>query len=458
MPSTDRHVTMPLLSATPSEALQPTAIQVTATGFAAGERVTLASRLVDDAGVEWTAHGVFVADAAGRIDLRDAPSEAGTFTGVDPAGLFWSLRPQPVADRSFMIKATQKAHKLGQPHVDPVKPLRIELTATAEGGSTANCVVTLTRLADGIDVVPLRDGRLRGMVFRWRDRTKPRGAIMSLTGSGGGVEWGYAPLLASLGYDVVSLAYFAYEDLPPAVVSIPLEYFEEGFAWMRRELGATKIAVQGASRGGELTLVLAAHLPNDVAGAIAIVPMFVAAAGWDPEKGVSGSSWTYRGQDIPFAPPAPTPSIEEFRRRGELEPNGYACTPEAKEEVDHPEVRENLAIPVERARGPVLLISGVDDQMWPSAWGSDIVVNRLRAKGFAFQFEHLCLPETGHITPLPNTVTTFCPALFHSLLNIFLACGGTPAGTARASRMTWDAIKVHYERVFGPTAPAQGRG
>lgn len=96
-------------------------------------------------------------------------------------------------------------------------------------------------------------------------------------------------------------------------------------------------------------------------------------------------------------------------------------------------------------------------QMWPSAWGSDIVVNRLRAKGFAFPFEHLCLPETGHITPLPNTVTTFCPALFHSLLNIFLACGGTPAGTARASRMTWDAIKAHYERVFGPAALAQGR-
>jgi acyl-coenzyme A thioesterase 1/2/4 len=449
MPPTVRNVMKPLLSAIPSEALQPTAIHVTATGFAAGQRVTLASRLVDDAGVEWTAHGVFVADAAGRIDLRDAPSEEGTFTGIDPAGLFWSLRPQPVADRSFMIKATHKAHKLGQPHADPVKPLRIELSASVDGHIVARCDVTLTRLADGIDVVPLRDGRLRGMVFRWRDRTKPRGAIMSLTGSGGGVEWGYAPLLASLGYDVVSLAYFAYEDLPPAVVSIPLEYFEEGFAWMRRELGATKIAVQGASRGGELTLVLAAHLPNDVAGAIAIVPMFVAAAGWDPEKGISGSSWTYHGQDIPFAPPAPTPTIEEFRRRGESEPNGYALTPEAKAEVDHPEVRENLAIPVERAQGPLLMISGVDDQMWPSAWGSDLVVNRLRAKGVAFPFEHLCLPETGHITPLPNNVTTFCPALFHSLLNIFLACGGTPAGTARASRMTWDAIKAHYDRVFG---------
>ncbi|MFM8517795.1 MAG: acyl-CoA thioesterase/BAAT N-terminal domain-containing protein, partial [Nevskiaceae bacterium] len=195
MTSGTRGSTKPSLRVTPSEALQPDPIGVTADGFAPGQRVTLASRLVDDAGVVWTAHGVFVADAAGGINVREAPSEEGTFTGVDPAGLFWSLRPQPVADRSFMISATHKAHKLGQPHVDPVKPVRIELSASVDGHSVAQCVATLKRLADGIDVVPLRDGRLRGMVFRWRDRTKSRGAIMSLTGSGGGVEWGYAPLL-----------------------------------------------------------------------------------------------------------------------------------------------------------------------------------------------------------------------------------------------------------------------
>ena len=84
-----------------------------------------------------------------------------------------------------------------------------------------------------------------------------------------------------------------------------------------------------------------------------------------------------------------------------------------------------------------------------SAWGSDVIVNRLRAKGFKHPFHHLCLQETGHITPLPNTVTTFCPALLHSLLGIFLACGGTPAGTARESRRTWEAMQEHYRVVFG---------
>jgi hypothetical protein len=95
------------------------------------------------------------------------------------------------------------------------------------------------------------------------------------------------------------------------------------------------------------------------------------------------------------------------------------------------------------------MIAGVDDQMWPSAWGSDLVVNRLRAKGFAQPFRHLALPETGHWTPLPNTVTTFSQAVFHSLAIVFLACGGTPSGTARSSRATWAAMQDHYRGVFG---------
>jgi hypothetical protein len=46
-------------------------------------------------------------------------------------------------------------------------------------------------------------------------------------------------------------------------------------------------------------------------------------------------------------------------------------------------------------------------------------------------------------------IRTFSQAVFHSLAGIYLACGGTPAGSARESRKTWDAIKAHYATVFG---------
>ncbi len=146
---------------------------------------------------------------------------------------------------------------------------------------------------------------------------------MSLTGSGGGVEMNYAPALASLGCDVLSLAYFAYEDLPQTVVNIPLEYCEEGFQWMRRELGAKRTAVQGASRGGELTVALASYLPQYVDGAIAIVSMYASSAGWDPNgKGVGGPSWTFEGREIPWAEPQDPVSLDDMRRLAENLPLG----------------------------------------------------------------------------------------------------------------------------------------
>jgi acyl-coenzyme A thioesterase 1/2/4 len=434
---------------TPERALQPTPISIVAEGFAPGSSVRLTSRLLDDAGVVWAAHADFIADAKGAVNTATAPSEAGTYTGTDQAGLLWSMRPEGHEGRSFMMGASQRAHKLGQPLLDPLKPLSISMAASQGDGSEVRALLLLDRLAEGIDVLPVRAGRQRGTLFRWRDRTRQRGAIVSLTGSGGGIEMGFAPVLASLGYDVFSLAYFAYEDLPPGIARLPLEYFEEAFAWLHDELGCERIAVQGASRGGELTLVLASYLPEWVKGAAAIVPMYASSAGWDPERAVAGPSWTFRGVDIPYAESSEMISMDEMRRIGEGLPNGYAATPAYRADLDRPEVRERCALPVERAGGPVLLISGVDDQMWPCAWGSDLVLNRLRAKGFAHPMRHLALPETGHITPIPNTITSLSPALFHSLANVFLACGGTAQGTARTSWQTWDALVSHYRTVFG---------
>jgi len=439
----------PEIKVTPHDALLPTPISIRVSGIAPGVRVRLSSHLTDELGVLWSAHGEFVADATGAIDVANAPSEAGTYCGTDAAGLLWSMQPPGGIDRRFQIEARHVMHTAGRPAIDPLQPLNIRLVAECSDGQRAEGSLTLRRLLDGIDVLPVRDGRLRGLVFRHRERARPRGAIMSLTGSGGGVETSYAPVLASLGYDVLSLAYFAYEDLPRTIASLPLEYFAEGFEWMRRELGAKRTAVQGASRGGELTVALASYLPQYVDGAIAIVPMYASSAGWDPDgKGVGGPSWTFEGREIPWAEPQNPLSLDDMRRLALDQPLGYAATPYYRADLDRPEVRTTCAFPIERTRGRLLLISAIDDQMWPCSWGSDVVVNRLRAKGHQHPYQHLALPDTGHWTPLPNTITSFTQATYHSLGKVLLACGGTPQGTARSSRSLWDGMVAHYEAVF----------
>lgn len=437
------------VSVTPKEAHFTSDFSIVASGFNPGQQVNLTSSLIDDAGVEWGGEGHFTADLNGQVDVNYAPSRSGSFDGLDPAGLFWSMRPQGMDPATFQLEATERPHKLGQPVEDPLKPRRIRISAVVDGTEQAHNNVTLVKLASGIETLEVRDGRLRGMAFRWKDRSKRRGAIMSLTGSGGGIEINYAPLLASLGYDVFSLAYFAHEDLPPAIVDIPLEYFAEGFEWMRANFGCDKIAVQGASRGGELSVLLAATFPQYVKGAIPIVPMYASSHGWDPAKGVAGPSWTLAGHQIAYPPSIPSPSTEEMVTLGEAEPGGFAMTPWYRTVMEQPEALSNCAIPIENAGGPILLVSGVEDAMWPCTWGSNVIVDRLQAKGFAHSYEHLALRETGHITPLPNQITTFNAMLVHSLVPIRLACGGDAQGSARNSRQFWDAMVAHYRTVFG---------
>lgn len=432
----------------PERAMQFESVSVSVTGLDPGARVKISSFLVDDAGQEWGAYGWFVADADGVVDVDSAPSEGGTYIGVDGEGLVWSMRPSGVDGRQFLKDAKAPGHFIGRPHFDDaLSPITIAMAAETTGGQRSDCSLVLDRMAEGLEAHDLRDGRLRGRTYRWADRTRSRGAVMSLTGSSGGLETSYAPLIASLGYDVLSLAYFAFDDLPEAISSIPLEYFEEGIDWARKEFNVDRIGVQGGSRGGELALLLAATFPDKIAAIVPMVPMFATCAAWGAEGAIDGPSWTYRGEAIPYVV-THSMTMEEMFELGEASPTGYAATPDYQRDFENLEVRESCAIPIERAQASILLISGEDDQMWPSRWASEVVINRLRARGYRLPYSHLALSDAGHLISPPNTITAFSAAVYHPIAKVFLACGGSSHGAARAGRQAWSAIAAHYEAAF----------
>jgi len=55
---------------------------------------------------------------------------------------------------------------------------------------------------------------------------------------------------------------------------------------------------------------------------------------------------------------------------------------------------EKATIQVEKARGPILLVSFTKDQIWPSTFMCEQVLHRLTAHGFAFQCQHQAYPTT----------------------------------------------------------------
>jgi pimeloyl-ACP methyl ester carboxylesterase len=423
------------LAVTPDNPFQTDMIEIRLSGFAPCQPVRVKLSTTDLLDTEWESSGHYLADSKGMLCLSDAPSRGGTYRGIDGNGIFWSMGTKSGQTPSFP-----------QPVFQPLSAIGYDLIVEVGGETCLTQKLELRRLADGLAVQLLDDSDLRGTALRWKDRTRSRGAILCLAGSGGGVDMMNAPVLASLGYDVLCLAYFAHEDLPNVLERIPLEYFARGFEWMRVNFGFKRFAVHGTSRGGELALILASSYPEQVCGTLAAVPMHVPTPAFDPMKEISGTSWTFEGRDVPSSPNI-SMSLEEMRREAEASDLGFAATPHYQTVLECPET-ERLAIPVERAAGPVLLLSGADDQVWPSAWGGDRVIDKLRCAEFPHFHRHLSFRDAGHWIPLPNSPTTYCSSAYHSLADIRLALGGSAQGAAVAAPLAWMETKGHYERVF----------
>jgi len=86
-------------------------------------------------------------------------------------------------------------------------------------------------------------------------------------------------------------------------------------------------------------------------------------------------------------------------------------------------------IPVERTQGSMLLISGDDDRMWPSAGMGDQIVERLHAHRYPFRFRHCRYPGAGHLMRPPGVPTSVLSGAFE--------LGGTGPMQARANRAGW---------------------
>ena len=425
-------------------------VPLRASGLAPGQSVTLELEHIDDVGQRWLSSAELSADADGVVDSDDAPSRRGSYLGTSRDGLLWSMAPDGVTDRSdrtaFMAQGRSYMHMVGQPDGDKLQP-RLHTLRVREGSRVlAEGSFSQTRLGPGVRVQELSEGPLRGLAFHPAPGAAPaRGAVLSLTGSGGGVENSWAPLLASHGIPVLSAATFAWPGRPELMQHIDLAYFEQAALWMRQHFGVQQIAVQGGSRGGELTLVLAAWRPDLFCGGVAMVPFHNVVAGFDHLRNVHEQpSWVLNGQALPYADVRLTLDGPDAAHT----PDGLAVAPDYLRDAASDEADALCGIPVERCSGRLLLLSGREDAMWPSAYGGDRVIDRLRRHGLAHRAEHLAFENVGHYLVAPGQPTAMCASLYHPLAKITLACGGQPRATAEAGRVAWDRMLRFYGELF----------
>jgi uncharacterized protein len=256
--------------------------------------------------------------------------------------------------------------------------------------------------------LPIEEEGLIGTLF-CPSTPGPHPAVVALGGVGGGLREGGAEALASEGFASLALAYFGVEGLPRELVEIPLEYFERAIARLRSqpEVDANRIALVGNSKGGELALLLGATYPEDVKAVIGYTPSAVVWQGIafnrEAYHGGPKSPWSLRGEPVPFARFARPLPTEMVRMVG-----SYLGRQPIVGRVFYERTLKNetavaaAEIAVEKIDGPLLLISGTDDQMWPSTRLSEMVIERLKAHDHPFPYEHLRYEGAGHMITLPN--------------------------------------------------------
>jgi dienelactone hydrolase len=440
----------------PNPAYVDESLRIRLTGLPPDAKSVLRASTRDDDDRTWTSRAEFRADSSGCIDLATSAARSGTYRGVSPMGLFWSMHlPDEFADgRAIFAKKN-------------VEPNRVQLIAENEGRTIASENLERLFIAPGTETRDLRIGAstLEGngharsqngggepaedtLVARLYLPPSPKGSraskplplVIVLGGSGGGFDLDKAAVLSRHGFATLAIAYFGIPPLPTWLHRIPLDYFEAAFAWLaaQPEVDLNRLGILGVSRGAELALLLASTFPQ-IRAVVAFAPSSVAwaAGGREKSTGEDIPAWIYHGEAVPFAPLP----LRRFMlrsaipvvafRRPVLFRNLFSAALRNRAAV------ERAAIPVENIRGPLLLISGGDDHLWPAVEMSESILARLKRNNFAHAASLLHYPRAGHMLRYPHLPTTSRASRNPHLRNAKFSYGGTPAADAEAQSDSW---------------------
>ena len=265
------------------------------------------------------------------------------------------------------------------------------------------------------------------------DTSNKTPAILLIGGSGGGYENQDAKWLSSLGFVVLNIRYFGAEELPINLVNIPIEYFNTALTWLDNHTLVKKgaIGLFGHSKGTEAAILTAYYNPL-VKAVVVRSPSSVvwAGPGW---SGFNESSWSWNNEPLDYHSVGLIDGAIWLSRI--LRDKTLIKTREMFNNVlDDEKAVVKAILPVEHIKANLLLLSGKDDQQWPSTKMADTLVSILDESNFNFSYKHLAFDNAGH---RPGRL---------SKLDDTFANGGTVQGNIKAHARTKIVVKEFFDK------------
>ncbi|XP_045907404.1 acyl-coenzyme A thioesterase 1-like isoform X1 [Micropterus dolomieu] len=377
-------------------------VQVKVAGLRSRQVVSMKARSTDEKGVVFSSSATYRADGSGEIDLKRDPSLSGSYVGVQPMGLLWSLRADTLHKYFF------KNNSLN-PHVVKFSVHEGEERMLAEANNERLLI------GDGVSRLPVKEGNMRGVLFT-PPGEGPFPAVLDLSTFPSEKR---ASLLANKGFVVLAVAVMT--DKPDNVKEMHLDHFKEAVDFLQQhpKVGSKGVGIISRSKGADIALSLAAYVP-----------------------GVEAAVWI-NGSNANIAVPL------YYRKRQILTPLLYDSSKVIttnsgaiviKYSVKNPLAEENKGslVPIEQAKGRFLFVASEDDLNWDSKGYMDEMVERLKRHG-KDNFETVYYPRAGHLLEPPYG--PFCPSALHGLLSSSVLWGGEPVAHAAAEVHMWKKIQ-----------------
>uniref|UniRef100_H2ZF94 Uncharacterized protein n=1 Tax=Ciona savignyi TaxID=51511 RepID=H2ZF94_CIOSA len=220
------------VSAADSISDQPITISVSGKSM---QRVTLHSHTTIDNGNAFECVAVYQADGKGNIDLHQSESLGGNYTGIEPMGLIWGMKPSPANKKPFarFVKLDVTSPLVVRLRVYEESIFTLERLSSGHVGELASTQMNRWFMAKGTKRIPVTvkiDNN-----FSLNTKTCSPAVVVLFGGFPGTMEY-KAALLSSHGFAAFALAFYGEPGLQPSddlySNGFDLDYFNKVFDYL----------------------------------------------------------------------------------------------------------------------------------------------------------------------------------------------------------------------------------